>query len=480
MSYRLFSRMTGDRSLNKLISTLFIDMLGLILLIAAFPLSIWAMKKFFLSDMEIKTGEILFFFLFILISWFALSRITGQANIPRTQRNLNHIFRYARLTFIVLLGLVSVKMLFRLTSIPVLLILIYVAALFTVALIFKLLFFKAMKEIHAKGLDSHRVLLIADAFSDGIIESLMVHKEWGYRIQSIITDSRLIKAKYGSQFQIHPDGVNFKQMIDFGIIDEVIYTKRDVKINLIRDVSNLCNEVGVIFRLQSAVSPLDLTRFQLKTFNNRRDLSLVDTPSSSLSQVLKIMIDIYFSILALIFLIPIFVLIATIIKIGSKGPVFFKQERIGRRGRKFNIYKFRTMVNYAEEQLNILKDMNEANGPVFKIKYDPRITKSGRFLRNTGLDELPQLYNVIRGEMSLIGPRPPLEEEVSLYERWQLRRLSVKPGLTCSWQIIPSRHDVTFEKWMELDLQYIDNWNLSKDLVLFVKTIGTFFRAGGH
>jgi lipopolysaccharide/colanic/teichoic acid biosynthesis glycosyltransferase len=173
-------------------------------------------------------------------------------------------------------------------------------------------------------------------------------------------------------------------------------------------------------------------------------------------------------------------LIATIIKIGSKGPVFFKQERIGRRGRKFNIYKFRTMVNYAEEQLNILKDMNEANGPVFKIKYDPRITKSGRFLRNTGLDELPQLYNVIRGEMSLIGPRPPLEEEVSLYERWQLRRLSVKPGLTCSWQIIPSRHDVTFEKWMELDLQYIDNWNLSKDLVLFVKTIGTFFRAGGH
>jgi lipopolysaccharide/colanic/teichoic acid biosynthesis glycosyltransferase len=169
-----------------------------------------------------------------------------------------------------------------------------------------------------------------------------------------------------------------------------------------------------------------------------------------------------------------------IIKIGSKGPVFFRQERIGLRGRKFRLYKFRTMVVDAESQLKILKARNEADGPVFKIKEDPRITRVGKLLRKTGLDELPQLFNVVRGEMSLIGPRPPLEEEVKQYERWQLRRLSVKPGITCTWQIIPDRHDVSFEEWMELDLNYIDNWNLFKDLGLFFKTVRTFFMAGGH
>jgi lipopolysaccharide/colanic/teichoic acid biosynthesis glycosyltransferase len=225
---------------------------------------------------------------------------------------------------------------------------------------------------------------------------------------------------------------------------------------------------------------LDPIDFQLKTFRRRKDLSLVDTPSSSISLLLKTMTDIYFPIMALIILIPLFFIIAVVIKMSSRGPVFFKQERIGRRGRKFNIYKFRTMVLHAEDQLKNLKFMNEADGPVFKIKHDPRITRIGRVLRNTGLDELPQLYNVMKGEMSLIGPRPPLEVEVSQYERWQLRRLSVKPGITCLWQVVPNRHDVTFEEWMELDLHYIDNWNIARDLVLFIQTIRTFFRAGGH
>jgi lipopolysaccharide/colanic/teichoic acid biosynthesis glycosyltransferase len=192
------------------------------------------------------------------------------------------------------------------------------------------------------------------------------------------------------------------------------------------------------------------------------------------------MVDIYFSILSLIFLLPFLAMIAILIKISSMGPVLFTQERIGRRGRKFKLYKFRTMVLDAEEQLKKLKVLNEADGPVFKITYDPRITGIGRFLRKTGLDELPQLYNVIKGEMSPIGPRPPLEEEVNQYERWQLRRLSVKPGITCSWQIVRDRHGVSFEEWMKLDLQYIDNWNLGKDFVLFIQTIRTFFRAGGH
>ncbi len=438
------------------------------------------MKTYFQPDLEMKTWAALLFFAIILLSWFVISRTTAQAKIPRAQRFQFFIFHYSLITFIVFLGLITVKIVFKLTSIPVQLIVINASAVFIVTLVFRLFTFKVMKASRSSESNTQWVLIIADSFSDGFIHNLMIQKEWGYRIQSIVSDSKLIIAKYGALFQIHPCDVNFKKVIDQGIVDEVIYCKRNVEIDLIRKVANHCNEIGIIFRMQSSVSPLDPADFQLKTFSNRMDLSIVDSPSTSISLVLKTIMDIYFSILALIILIPFFVIIAALIKMSSKGPIFFKQERIGRRGRKFTLYKFRTMVPYSENEYNRLKAMNEANGPVFKIKHDPRITRIGRVLRKTGLDELPQLYNVIKGEMSLIGPRPPLKEEVVQYERWQLRRLSVKPGITCSWQIFPGRHDVPFNDWMKLDLKYIDNWNLSKDLVLFIKTIGTFFRAGGH
>ncbi len=480
MNRYFLKKSSGYRNNNIALPWLYFDLVELMLLGITFPIAIWVMNVLFMRDIEIKTGIALFSISLILMSWFVISRIMALSKIPRAFRYPTYIFQFARLTFIVLLGLIIVKFLFRLTSIPVLLIVIYVLIMFIFTLLFRLLNFKAMHVSRSFGLNAHRVLIIADAFSDGIIEALMIQKEWGFTVVAILTDSKLIKAKYGPHITILTGQDNLKSMTDNLVIDEVIYCKRNLEIDLIREIENLCKEIGIIFRIQSSVSPLEPVDFQLKTFNNRRDLSLVDTSSGRISFVLKTMTDMYFSILALIILIPFFFIIAVVIKISSRGPVFFKQERIGRRGRKFKLFKFRTMVLHAENQLEKLKAMNEADGPVFKIRYDPRITMIGRVLRNTGLDELPQLYNVIRGEMSLIGPRPPLEDEVSQYERWQLRRLSVKPGITCSWQIVPNRHNVSFIEWMELDLDYIDNWNIATDLVLFIKTIGTFFRAGGH
>ena len=209
-------------------------------------------------------------------------------------------------------------------------------------------------------------------------------------------------------------------------------------------------------------------------------LSLIDTPSSNLSLFYKQVTDLYFSFLLLLFLFPLFLLIAVLIKLDSRGPVFFRQERVGLHGRRFYLYKFRSMVQDAEKVLKELKGRNEMDGPVFKVSDDPRVTRIGRILRKTGLDELPQLYNVFSGEMSLIGPRPPLPSEVEQYERWQLRRLSVKPGITCTWQVIPNRNEVKFEKWMHLDLQYIDNWSLRKDFSLLLRTVGTVIFATGR
>jgi lipopolysaccharide/colanic/teichoic acid biosynthesis glycosyltransferase len=194
----------------------------------------------------------------------------------------------------------------------------------------------------------------------------------------------------------------------------------------------------------------------------------------------KNFMDFWISFIIIFLLSPFMLAIAILIKTTTFGPVIFKQERVGLRGRKFYIYKFRTMVQNAEELKAKLMAMNESDGPAFKIKRDPRITSVGRMLRKTGLDELPQLFNVLKGEMSLIGPRPPLADEVSKYEPWQLRRLSVKPGITCTWQIIPNRNDVIFEKWMKLDMQYIDTWSLKADFILFFRTIVSVFRAGGH
>jgi len=159
-----------------------------------------------------------------------------------------------------------------------------------------------------------------------------------------------------------------------------------------------------------------------------------------------------------------------LIKWTLPGPVLFNQVRMGLNGRKFNMYKFRSMHQDAENRLGALKSSNEMSGPVFKIANDPRVTPVGRFIRKFSIDELPQLFNVLKGDMSLVGPRPPVYKEVLEYQRWQRRRLSMRPGITCIWQV-SGRNDIGFEEWMELDLQYIDNWSFWLDLKLLFKTI---------
>jgi lipopolysaccharide/colanic/teichoic acid biosynthesis glycosyltransferase len=189
--------------------------------------------------------------------------------------------------------------------------------------------------------------------------------------------------------------------------------------------------------------------------------------------------DVVISIIVIVAFAPVFIIIGMMIMLTSRGPVIFRQARVGLRGRPFYLYKFRTMVENAEEIRKELKDQNEVDGPVFKIKNDPRVTSIGKFLRRSGLDELPQLFNVLKGEMSLIGPRPPLQSETLQYKRWQLRRLSVKPGLSCFWQIKPERNSIRFDKWMELDLAYIDNWSIRLDLMILLKTVRTVFKRSG-
>lgn len=185
-------------------------------------------------------------------------------------------------------------------------------------------------------------------------------------------------------------------------------------------------------------------------------------------------IDVICSIMGLIALSPIFLIVSILIRLESKGEIIFKQKRVGLNGEEFEIYKFRSMVANAEELKEKLAEENEMSGPMFKMKDDPRITKVGKFIRKTSIDELPQLINVVKGEMSLVGPRPSLPKEVAEFEEWMNERLLVKPGLTCYWQV-SGRNNVDFEDWMKLDIKYVRERNFWLDIKLILKTILVLF-----
>ena len=190
--------------------------------------------------------------------------------------------------------------------------------------------------------------------------------------------------------------------------------------------------------------------------------------------IIKRIIDIIGALCGVILLSPVMIIVGTWIKLDSKGPVFFAQNRIGQDGTRFKMYKFRSMCMDAERILDKLKEKNEMSGPMFKIKEDPRVTKIGKFIRKTSIDELPQLFNVLKGEMSLVGPRPSLPKEVAQFTSFQKLRLIAKPGLTCYWQV-RGRSDISFKEWMEMDVEYIEERNTWIDIKLIFKTVGVLF-----
>jgi exopolysaccharide biosynthesis polyprenyl glycosylphosphotransferase len=273
---------------------------------------------------------------------------------------------------------------------------------------------------------------------------------------------------------------DLKQILKKQVIDEVaiclpIKTYYE-KINIL---INLCEEQGVLVRFTVDFFDLKISQTFIDYLDSTTPiLTLHAVPVNRPQLVIKRLIDIIFSIIILIIISPLFPLIAILIKIDDNGPIFFTQERVGLNKRLFKLIKFRTMVINAEELKKSIENENEVSGPVFKIKKDPRLTRIGKFLRRTSLDELPQFINVLKGEMSLVGPRPPIMSEVVQYEWKNRRRLSMQPGITCIWQV-SGRSNIPFDKWMELDLEYIDNWSLYTDFEILLKTIPAVIRGSG-
>lgn len=253
-------------------------------------------------------------------------------------------------------------------------------------------------------------------------------------------------------------------------IDEVIFTDVVDVMPQVEEMVLVCAEQGVRTTIAADLFSIGLIKSGISYFGGMPLIHFQTPPGDGWELALKRCIDIFISAALLVILSPLLLLLALGVRT-SPGPVIFRQTRVGLNGRLFQMLKFRSMVQGAEESLEQLKARNEMRGPVFKLKHDPRVTPFGRFLRRFSLDELPQLWNVLVGDMSLVGPRPPVPGEVSLYERRSRRRLSMRPGLTCTWQV-SGRNEITdFETWVKLDLDYIDNWSLLGDLQLLVRTI---------
>ena len=261
------------------------------------------------------------------------------------------------------------------------------------------------------------------------------------------------------------------QLLEAAPVDEVFVTlPLDSHLPLIRDVVRRCEEQGITIRMLSSFSDLMVARAHLDEFDGRPVITIFSGPADSGWLAAKRMIDVVGASVALLLTAPLWLVIAVAIKLDSPGPVLFVQERVGLGGRRFRFYKFRTMVVDAEQRQAALEQLNEASGPVFKIREDPRITPLGRFLRHFSLDEIPQFLNVLVGDMSLVGPRPLPVRDVDRFDtRAHRRRFSVRPGITCLWQVggrVPE-----FNEWIRTDMEYIDNWSLALDLKILAKTI---------
>ncbi len=416
----------------------------------------------------------------IIPTWAVLLHMSKLTQIPRTRSQVSIFLNFMNFSAIGFVLMFFYKHIFGLTNFSHFVIISFSITNLLSLYVLRILTYRFFKYYRASGHNISNIVVYADDNSEKFIESIMEHKEWGFRVLMILTNSSLIRKNYGDKVRIYPDKIDIKNILDIDIIDEVIYAKESIDEDRLKKMVEMCEEIGVTFRLKSDISPMSVSNAHLTHFEHIPFLTFQNSPRYSWAVGWKSFSEFWISVGIIFLLSPIMLIIAFLIKLTSKGPVIFKQERVGLRGRKFYIYKFRTMVVNAEELKAKLENLNESDGPTFKIRKDPRITPIGRFMRKTGLDELPQLFNVVKGEMSLIGPRPPLYSEVEKYERWHLKRLSVKPGITCTWQIIPNRNEIVFDKWMKLDIQYIDDWSIKKDFQLLVKTIRTVIYGSGY
>ncbi len=410
--------------------------------------------------------------LFVVVSiWCFMLYLNGMYRAMRTRTLFEIAWIILKSSFFAILAFGTVIFLFKLAFVSRMFFVLFVMVSVILLLLEKIAVFSIMRYVRTRGLNYRSLLIVGTGRrAADFINRIQNHQEWGFKIIGAVDDEPGRGIKKVKDIKIIGTLKDISKILHRQAVDEVIFVVPRLRLNHIENAVYACETEGIkativvdLFDLKIArAHPTDIDGIPLLTFET--------TVAKEWQLYVKRAMDVVLSGLGIIILSPLLLIVAVLIKLTSSGPVLFKQHRLGLNGRKFVLYKFRTMYPGAQEILSKVENLNEMNGPDFKKKKIHWITPVGRLIRKFSIDEFPQLFNVFVGHMSLIGPRPTVPDEVSLYRSWQRRRFSMKPGITCLWQI-RGRNKLGFEEWMKLDLEYLDNWSLWVDFKILIKTI---------
>jgi exopolysaccharide biosynthesis polyprenyl glycosylphosphotransferase len=431
--------------------------------------------------MRVKVSN-LFILLGLALLWHALFFVFGLYDSHRLSRRMAEAVDILKATSLGAVLLLGASLIFHIRMVSAAFLIVFWGLGTTMLVLSRLVlrYMLAQTRLHGRNL-RHMLIVGTNARALEFADRIYASPELGYRIIGFADRD------WTGMEQVHSRGYSvactLDQLPEFfraNVVDEVVIAlpMRSFHDDASR-IAALCEEQGILFRVLSSIFNLKVARSRAENLEGESFLTHYTGAAEGWPLVEKRILDFSLALVMLILASPVMIVVAILIKLTSSGPVFFRQNRIGHNKRKFVIYKFRTMVVDAEKKMQHIEHLNEVSGPVFKIKNDPRITTLGRFLRKTSIDELPQLFNVLKGDMSLVGPRPlPVRDYEGFSEDWHRRRFSVRPGITCLWQV-HGRNNIPFETWMELDMQYIDQWSLMLDLKILARTIPTVLKGVG-
>lgn len=459
----------------------------LIVMLLSFGLStilVWGGSRVSIADffaMRVKVGN-LFIILGLLALWHALFSMFGLYTSRRLSTRRDEMFDVAKATSVGTCFLWGAAWIFhiRMAS-PAFLFVFWVLGMLML-LLSRVGMRSMLRQTRLRGRNLRYMLIVgSNARALEFADRIQASPELGYRVIGFADRAWTgLEPLRQRGYSVACDLDELGTFLRTNVVDEVVIA---LPIRSFHDdasrIAALCEEQGILFRILSNIFNLRMARPRAEESEGEFWITHYTGAADGWPLVAKRILDFSLALVVLIVASPILLVVALLIKLTSPGPILFRQIRIGHNKRKFLIYKFRTMIVDAEKKMQNVEHLNEASGPVFKMMNDPRITPVGKFLRKTSLDELPQLFNVLKGDMSLVGPRPlPVRDYEGFSQDWHRRRFSVRPGITCLWQV-NGRSSIPFEQWMELDMQYIDKWSLWLDLQILARTIPAVMKGLG-
>lgn len=410
--------------------------------------------------------------LFLVVPlWCLILHITGMYNSMRTRKFHEVLWIVIKASFFAVLGFGAIVFLFKLRFVSRLFFVMFVFLSLTLLIAEKFIILASLRRMRRIGKSFSQILIVGTGNrASHLINTIRQHPEWGFKVLGVVDDEPERGIQKVDSIDVIGPIDELSEILHNHAVDEVMFVVPRSRLSHIEKAVLVCETEGVKASVAGDLFDMRIAHSKLNELNGIPLITFETTVAKEWELFIKRIVDLVLSGFGILVLSPVLLISTILVKLTSQGPVLFKQKRLGLNGRIFNLYKFRTMFIGADEdlsQMNVFSDSNSSDFKNRKIRY---ITPVGRFLRKFSIDELPQLFNVFAGHMSLVGPRPVVPSEVSQYKSWQRRRMSMRPGITCLWQI-SGRNKVSFEDWMKMDLEYIDNWSPWMDIKILIKTI---------